>query len=186
MGRELILTFLEFCDILLNVMKRYITSYLEKGLLGIVLISGVFPAFLASPTLLSPDTAEDFMRLTSVQAFPVLGNHPTITAIVTGYSSTPDQTDDSPFVTAANTWVRDGIVATNFLPLYTRIQIPEIFGDKVFVVEDRMNKRFNDRIDVWFESRELAKSFGKRTLKIVILPGSGYNPANNINALAMK
>ena len=38
---------------------------------------------------------------------------------VTSYSSTPDQTDDSPFVTANGTWVHDGTLAANFLPFGT-------------------------------------------------------------------
>src|SRR3989344_3213041 len=60
----------------------------------------------------------------------------------TAYSSTPDQTDDTPFITAKGTTVRDGIIAANFLPFGTRIKIPDIYGDKIFVVEDRMNRRY--------------------------------------------
>ena len=85
------------------------------------------------------------------------------------YSSTPDQTDDSPFITASGTKVRDGVVAANFLPIGTKIKIPEIFGDKIFIVEDRMNKRYWHKIDVWFPDRESALEFGVRTLKIQIL-----------------
>ena len=69
----------------------------------------------------------------------------------TAYSSTVDQTDDSPFITASNTYVRDGIVAANFLPFKTKIMIPELFGNKVFTVEDRMHRRFSDRVDIWFD-----------------------------------
>lgn len=88
---------------------------------------------------------------------------------VTGYSSTPDQTDDTPFITAAGTHVRVGVVAANWLPLGSKIQIPELFGDRVFVVEDRMNARFTDRLDIWFPDRESAISFGKNRAKIIIL-----------------
>lgn len=85
------------------------------------------------------------------------------------YSSTPDQTDDSPFITAWNTPVRDGIIAANFLPFGTKIKIPEVFGDKVFVVEDRMNKRYWHKIDIWFSDRASALQFGVKVLKIQIL-----------------
>lgn len=85
------------------------------------------------------------------------------------YSSTPDQTDDSPFITAWNTPVRDGIVAANFLPFGTKIKIPEVFGDKVFMVEDRMNKRYWHKIDIWFPDRASALQFGVKVLKIQIL-----------------
>lgn len=88
---------------------------------------------------------------------------------ITAYSSTPDQTDDSPFITAANTHVRDGIVATNALPMYTRVKIPELFGEKVFVVEDRMNRRFQDRMDIWMPDRAPALKFGIKTAEVVVL-----------------
>lgn len=85
------------------------------------------------------------------------------------YSSTVDQTDDSPFITAWNTYVRDGIVAANFLPFGTRIKIPEVFGNKIFVVEDRMNKRYKYNVDVWFPDRESAKKFGRKTVTIEVV-----------------
>ena len=89
---------------------------------------------------------------------------------VTGYSSSYDETDADPFTTASGKGVRDGIVATNLLPFGTRVRIPEEFGDKVFVVEDRMHRRFSNRIDVWFPSKSEAREFGKKNLEIEILP----------------
>ncbi len=83
-----------------------------------------------------------------------------INVSVTGYSSTVDQTNSQPFITASGYRVRDGIVAANFLPFGTKIRIPEAFGDKVFVVKDRMNSRFNNRVDVWFYTRQQALNFG--------------------------
>lgn len=92
-----------------------------------------------------------------------------LTVTVTAYSSTADQTDDSPFITAWNTHVRDGIVAANFLPLGTRIKIPELYGDKIFIVEDRMNRRFWQKVDIWFPDRTSALEFGVKKLKIQVL-----------------
>lgn len=96
----------------------------------------------------------------------------TMVIIATAYSSTPDQTDSTPFITAWNTRVRDGIIAANFLPFGTKIRIPEVFGDKTFVVEDRMHKRFYYRIDVWFPERQLAKEFGIKKVKIEVVEES--------------
>ncbi len=92
-----------------------------------------------------------------------------IIVIATAYSSTPDQTDGSPFITAMGTHVRDGIIATNFLPFGTKIKIPEIYGDRVFVVEDRMNRRYWHSIDLWFPDRNSALGFGSKKVKIQIL-----------------
>lgn len=94
-----------------------------------------------------------------------------ITALATAYSSTPDQTDDTPFTTAANTRVRDGVVAANFLSFGTKVKIPALYGDKIFVVEDRMHSRYNGeyRLDIWFPDRASAKEFGARRAEIVIL-----------------
>lgn len=92
--------------------------------------------------------------------------------VVTAYSSTIDQTDRSPFITASNTRVRDGIVAWNSSPFGfgTRILIPEEFGpNKIFVVEDRMARRHKNKVDIWFPTRKAAKKFGIRELEILVL-----------------
>lgn len=88
---------------------------------------------------------------------------------ITAYSSTVDQTDCTPFITASGSWVEDGIVAANFLPFNTKIRIPEYFGDKVFVVKDRMNRRHNNRVDIWFSTRKEATNFGITQTDIEVL-----------------
>lgn len=88
---------------------------------------------------------------------------------LTAYSSSPDETDDTPFTTASGGHVRDGVIAANFLPFGTKITIPEIFGNKVFVVEDRMNRRNVDGVDIWMPSKSKALRFGTTDAKIVIL-----------------
>lgn len=87
----------------------------------------------------------------------------------TGYSSTPEQTDSTPFITASGIHVRDGVIAANFLPFGTIIKIPDLFGDKVFVVEDRMHSRYWLNVDIWFSEKDLAKEFGRRIVKIEIV-----------------
>ena len=87
---------------------------------------------------------------------------------VTAYSSTVDQCDDSPFITANGTWVYDGLVATNFLPFGTKVKFPDYFGDKVFTVDDRMNSKYTYRFDVWMPTRQEAKEFGVQYLKVEI------------------
>jgi len=91
-------------------------------------------------------------------------------AIITAYSSTLEETDSTPFITAAGTPVRDGIVANNLLPFGAKIKIPDLYGNKVFVVEDRMNrKKGMNQFDIWFASKADAKNFGVKTTYIEIL-----------------
>ncbi len=91
--------------------------------------------------------------------------------IVTGYSSSIDETDSTPFITASGTYVREGVVANNLLPFGTKIKIPELFGEKIFVVEDRLNpKKGYYHVDVWFPSKEEALNFGAHLTYIEILP----------------
>lgn len=93
-----------------------------------------------------------------------------IPVIVTAYSSTPCQTDDSPFVTASGSGVKEGVAANNLLPFGTKIRIPEIFGEKVFIVEDRMNWRKGYyMVDIWFPDYGEALAFGAKKTNIEIL-----------------
>jgi len=94
----------------------------------------------------------------------------TIKVVVTAYSSTPGQTDDTPFITASGKYVGDGIIANNMLPFGTKVKIPALYGDKIFTVEDRMNKRMgNYRMDIWFPERAQAINFGVKTAEVIVL-----------------
>ena len=94
----------------------------------------------------------------------------TINVVVTAYNSLPDQTDDTPFITASDKHVADGIVAINGMKFGTKVRFPDLFGDKVFVVEDRMHPRKGIyHADIWFESYDDAKNFGAKYTKIEVL-----------------
>lgn len=94
----------------------------------------------------------------------------TVKMMVTAYSSTPDQTDDTPFITASGKKVTDGIIANNMLPFGTKVRIPELYGEKIFVVQDRMHQRKGRyHADIWFQDHQEAKEFGAKitTLEVV-------------------
>jgi len=46
--------------------------------------------------------------------------------------------------------------------------LPDYSGNKTFVIEDRMHPRFSQRADIWMETRETAKQFGIKRLKMEI------------------
>ncbi len=83
------------------------------------------------------------------------------------YAPSPYQTDSTPCITAAGTVVRRGTVASNFLPMGTLLLI----NDELFIVEDRMNPRYNKAIDIYFPSTSEAKEFGSEFLEITV---AGY------------
>ncbi len=88
----------------------------------------------------------------------------------TAYNSEVGQCDDSPFITADGSHVRDGIVAANFLPFGTKVRIPSIYGDRVFEVHDRMNARYTYRMDIWMVKKQDARQYGlKRNLLIEVI-----------------
>ena len=88
-----------------------------------------------------------------------------LTVSSTAYAPSPYQTDATPCITAAGTRVRPGTVAANFLPFGTLLQI----GNDVYIVEDRMNPRYPNSIDIFFSSTSEALEFGSQELDIVII-----------------
>jgi 3D (Asp-Asp-Asp) domain-containing protein len=100
-----------------------------------------------------------------------------VKVLATGYTSSIAETDTTPFITAANTPSRPGVLAIsrNLLREYTP-GAPFSFGDRVkiygvgdFIVEDSMNPRWTNRVDIWFAEREDAVRFG---LRQVVLSGT--------------
>lgn len=93
--------------------------------------------------------------------------------VMTAYNSEPGQTDDSPCITANGFNVCEhGIedtIAANFLKFGTKVRIPELFGDRIFIVRDRMNKRYSSRVDIWMLDHSDAIQFGVRVARIEIV-----------------
>lgn len=106
-----------------------------------------------------------------IKANPPLAKETTrkMKIIVTAYSSTPDQTDDTPFITASGTRTRDGVTANNSLSFGTRVKFPQIFGDKIFVIEDRMAPKNSHKADIWMPTRQMALNFGVKYTEMEIL-----------------
>ncbi|MDA3839561.1 MAG: hypothetical protein PF572_00585 [Patescibacteria group bacterium] len=92
---------------------------------------------------------------------------------ITAYNSLVGQTDNTPCITANGFDVCEhGIedtIAANFLRFGTKVKIPDLFGDRIFIVRDRMNSRYTNRVDVWLLERSDAITLGKRLAKIEVL-----------------
>ncbi|MCK4553622.1 3D domain-containing protein [Candidatus Parcubacteria bacterium] len=92
---------------------------------------------------------------------------------MTAYNSEIGQTDDSPCITANGFNLCEhnieDTIAANFLRFGAKVKIPDLFGNKVFIVRDRMNKKYSDRVDVWMVDKGEAKKFGIKMAKIEVL-----------------
>ncbi|MDI6734091.1 MAG: hypothetical protein QMD50_01185 [Patescibacteria group bacterium] len=139
-------------------MKKYIISVVIS--FGLVF----YPSIMGIGIVFSPTNETAKAASASLES-----GYKTMTVWVTAYSSTPEETDDTPFITALGTNTRDGIVAANFLPFGTKILIPSLFGEKVFAVEDRMHRRKKNFIDIWMLTKEDAEEFGIQKAEIVVI-----------------
>ncbi len=151
-------------------MKKYIISFL----LGLAVI--MLPRVSETPSVIDATrgmvihTASAALNMSENTEKSMLPISPkTYRVWVTAYTSDPNETDDTPFITASNTEVRDGIIAANFLPFGTQVKIPALFGNKIFTVEDRMHKRKTNFIDVWMADKTDAVDFGINRTEIFIV-----------------
>jgi len=92
----------------------------------------------------------------------------------TAYNSEVAQCDSSPCITANGFNVCEhGIedtIAMNGIRMGTKIRIPELFGDRVFTVRDRMNSRYDsNRGDIWMVDKQEAREFGVKITRVEIL-----------------
>lgn len=89
-------------------------------------------------------------------------------ASVSAYTSRPQETDDTPFITANGEHVYDGGVAC---PSRYKFGTKILINDRVFKCNDRMNKRYREGnyFDIWFADYDLAIEHGRRQVEVSIL-----------------
>lgn len=90
----------------------------------------------------------------------------TITAEVTAYSSSVDETDDTPNLNAAGTRPDHGSIAC---PRYYELGTEFIIEGIHYTCDDRMARRFPDRFDIWMESKEKALEHGVKTMEVQVV-----------------
>jgi 3D (Asp-Asp-Asp) domain-containing protein len=112
-----------------------------------------------------------------------------ITAKSTAYNSIPNQTDSTPFVTATGSRTRFGIVALSRdllrrIPYGSIVRIEDLgnwangrgrgtynrmLSGVNFVVEDTMNIRKRNTVDVWMPTRRGAIQWGARQIRVTVI-----------------
>ena len=162
-----------------KVFDKKIKKLIKVSFLLISLVFFTFPTFVLAENNISSLNyikgaksrviIKSYYDKPTLPVIPIRKARKIMKIVVTAYNSEEGQTDNTPFITAFGTNTRDGIVATNFLPKNTIIRFPEIYGEKTFIVEDRMNERYYYRIDIWMEKKIDALDFGSKILTVEIL-----------------
>lgn len=97
---------------------------------------------------------------------------PVRTVTVTAYNPTTDQCDDDPLIAASMRKVRAGTIAVSrdlFDQGWVFGRKVRIEGLGIFEINDLMNKRFTQRIDIFMWDEGAARQFGKRNIKAALL-----------------
>jgi len=88
-----------------------------------------------------------------------------VEAEVTAYTSSIEETDSTPFITASGERVREGGIAC---PMWLDFGSEVVLDGKKYECLDRMARRFREGnyFDIWVEEKEEALRFG-RQIKLV-------------------
>ena len=157
--------------------RGYFIGKVGKSLKILVVVALLaYPATIEADTTVPHPQSTTFTASSAVMASSALSSiaPDTKNVWVTAYTSDPNETSDHPLITASGAMVGDGIIAANFLPFGTQIEIPSLFGNKIFTVEDRTSAKFAGRVDIWMPTLNQAVDFGIQHAQIVILD---QNPA---------
>ena len=87
-------------------------------------------------------------------------------AVITAYTPSTNETDDTPFINAANKRVAKGDIANNCLPFGTRVRI----DGNIFTVRDRLNARYGClHFDILTFDKTKALEWGKQKKVVEVL-----------------
>jgi 3D (Asp-Asp-Asp) domain-containing protein len=94
----------------------------------------------------------------------------TMTVTATAYTAREEECDSQPWVTASGTPSRVGVIAVSRDIEQIGIQLGDLViikGMGLFRVEDRMNRRWENRVDILHANLKAARRFAKRTVEIM-------------------
>ncbi|MFZ2189353.1 MAG: hypothetical protein WA057_04970 [Candidatus Magasanikiibacteriota bacterium] len=170
----------------MNIFKSTIYHKTLKMSISVAVAISVFVSALPIQTVEAQSILTPFIDIfrsdTSTEPvnFPIAEDKKpvkTVEVVATAYNSLVGQTDSTPCITAnghnlCKQYEEQGFgntIAANFLPMGTQVKFPEIYGDKIFIVRDRMNARYgHGRVDVWLPEYSEAKQFGVKRIEMEI------------------
>ncbi len=91
-----------------------------------------------------------------------------VQAEISAYTSSVDETDETPNVMADGTNTRRGAIAC---PSKYSFGTKVVIGNDTYFCADRMNRRYRDseHFDIWVHDKKEAFDWGRRTLTIKII-----------------
>lgn len=134
---------------------------------------------LVAKTLNHPVKVETISEKQNITQQPVAARYTRARSIIaraTAYNSLASQTDSTPHITATGTRTRPGVIALSrdllkVFPYGSRVRIQDLTGkynfrNRIFIVEDTMNKRKRNSVDIWMYRYRDAIQFGARKVRV--------------------
>jgi len=144
----------------------------KNPIIFILILAIIFNFVFAEPTSFAFAEKDNFANSLPQTIDKKLKVIKTYSVPVTAYNSEPGQTDSTPCITANGFNLcqnnEENVIAANFLPFGTMVKFPQYSGDTIYTVQDRMNKRYAYRADIWMKSKANAYQFGKRYLSMEV------------------
>jgi 3D (Asp-Asp-Asp) domain-containing protein len=100
----------------------------------------------------------------------------TMTVTATAYTAREEECNSEPWITASGTPSRVGVIAVSRDMEKLGIKLGDVIiikGMGMFRVEDRMNKRWKNRVDILHANLQAAKLFAKRQVEIMWFDDAG-------------
>jgi 3D (Asp-Asp-Asp) domain-containing protein len=124
---------------------------------GVVVLTGMTVSTAMAPVPILPGDIGSPFEL------PTTG---TFRATITAYTSSFEETDEDPWITASGREPESGMVACpRRFAFGTKLRI----GERVYECADRLHPRYDTRFDIWMETKEDARAFGRRRLRVEVL-----------------
>jgi len=141
-------------------------------LMSIMLFFFFFFFFVSFTNVLGETFNYNYKRIlvekTEVLAEVISPDKEIFVATITAYTSSVDETDDTPFITASGERTGSGILAC---PARYEFGTKIIIEGEEYVCKDRMNKRYRegDYFDIWVESKEVAFNWGRQDVEVEVI-----------------
>lgn len=143
-------------------------------MIAAIVLTGVLAAMSAVPQ--PPDAHAQELVPVAPQKAPSAPEAPApehpagsaVYATVTAYSSSPDETDDTPFITADGSHVTRGTLAC---PSRYEFGQKVLIDGEIYTCQDRMAARYRnlEHFDIWMPSKAAALAYGTKQITITIL-----------------